>query len=140
MVLSLSLSLSFSLCFTAIPAVCGSSRARGQMGAAATGLHHSHSNAGYEPHLRPMPKLGECWILNPQREARDQTLILTETSSLNHNGNTIAFFLLCADFHSITVFEQYFYYDNAFNTLFLPVSFQRSTPCSLLMHKILYQD
>ena len=32
-----------------------SSQARGRIGAAAAGLHHSHSNAGSEPHLQPMP-------------------------------------------------------------------------------------
>ena len=30
------------------PAACGSSQARGPIGAAAAGLHHSHSNAGSE--------------------------------------------------------------------------------------------
>ena len=30
-------------------------QARGRIGAVATGLHHSHSNAGSEPHLRPTP-------------------------------------------------------------------------------------
>ena len=29
-----------------------SSQTRGQIGTAATGLHHSHSNAGFKPHLR----------------------------------------------------------------------------------------
>ena len=29
----------------------GSSQARGQIGATAAGLHHSHSNARSEPHL-----------------------------------------------------------------------------------------
>ena len=33
------------------------SRARGQVGATATGLHHSHSNEGSEPHLGPTPQL-----------------------------------------------------------------------------------
>ena len=36
---------------------CGSSQARGQIGAAAAGLHHSHSNAGSEPCLNPTPQL-----------------------------------------------------------------------------------
>jgi len=35
----------------------GGSQARGQIGAAATGLHQSHSNAGSEPHLQPTPQL-----------------------------------------------------------------------------------
>ena len=34
----------------------GSSQARGQIGAEAAGLHHSHSNARSEPYLQPMPR------------------------------------------------------------------------------------
>ena len=45
-----SLFFSFFL-FRAAPSVYGSSQARGQIRAAAAGLHHSHSNAGSEPHL-----------------------------------------------------------------------------------------
>ena len=41
--------------FRAAPAADGSSRARGQTGAAAASLHHNQSNAGSEPHLRPIP-------------------------------------------------------------------------------------
>ena len=36
---------------------CGGSQARGQIGATAAGLHHSHSNVGSEPRLRPTPQL-----------------------------------------------------------------------------------
>jgi len=43
--------------FRATPAAYGGSQARGLIGAAATGLHHSHSNAGSEPRLRPTPQL-----------------------------------------------------------------------------------
>ena len=39
------------------PAAYGSSQARGQIRAAASGLHHSHSNARSEPHLKPTPQL-----------------------------------------------------------------------------------
>ena len=35
----------------------GSSQARGQTGAAAAGLHHTHSNARSEQHLQPTPQL-----------------------------------------------------------------------------------
>ena len=41
----------------AAPAACGGSQARGRIGAVATGLHHSHSNAGSEPHLQPTAQL-----------------------------------------------------------------------------------
>ena len=34
----------------------GSSQAKGPIGAAAAGLHHSHSNMGSEPHLQSIPQ------------------------------------------------------------------------------------
>ena len=37
--------------FTAAPAAYGGSQARGWIGAAAAGLHHSHHNTGSELHL-----------------------------------------------------------------------------------------
>ena len=43
--------------FRAAPSAYGGSQARGGMGAVATGLHHSHSNAGSEPYLQPTPQL-----------------------------------------------------------------------------------
>ena len=36
---------------------CGRSQARGPIGAVAAGIHHCHSNAVSEPHLRPVPQL-----------------------------------------------------------------------------------
>ena len=47
----------FFLLFRAVSAAHGGSQARDQIGAVATGLHHSHSNTGSELHLRPMPRL-----------------------------------------------------------------------------------
>ena len=43
--------------FRTAPRAYGNSQARGQIGIAAAGLHHSHSNARSEPHLRPMWQL-----------------------------------------------------------------------------------
>ena len=43
--------------FRATPTAYGDLQARGQIGAAAAGLCHSHSNAGSEPRLRPTPQL-----------------------------------------------------------------------------------
>ena len=40
-----------------LPVACGSSQPRGLVGAVATGLHQSPSNAGSKPHLRPTPQL-----------------------------------------------------------------------------------
>ena len=39
---------------TAAPTACENSQARCLMGAAAAGLYQSNSNAGSEPHLRPV--------------------------------------------------------------------------------------
>ena len=47
----------FFLLFRATSTAYGSSQARGRIGAAATGLHHSHSHAGSELCLRPTPQL-----------------------------------------------------------------------------------
>ena len=41
----------FFLLFRAIPAAYGGSQARGVIGAVATGLYHSRSNAGSKPRL-----------------------------------------------------------------------------------------
>ena len=41
----------------ATPAAYGGSQARGLIGAVATSLHHSHSNAGSKPSLQPTPQL-----------------------------------------------------------------------------------
>jgi len=43
--------------FRATSAAYKSSQARGQIRAAAAGLHHSHSNAGSELHLQPTLQL-----------------------------------------------------------------------------------
>ena len=43
--------------FRATYTAYGGSQARGQIRAVAAGLHHSHNNAGSEPHPRPTPQL-----------------------------------------------------------------------------------
>ena len=43
--------------FRAAPVAHGGSQARGPIGAAAAGLHQSHSKAGSEPRLQPTPQL-----------------------------------------------------------------------------------
>ena len=47
----------FFLLFRAPPVAYGSSQARGRTGAAAAGLHYSHSDVESEPHLQPTPQL-----------------------------------------------------------------------------------
>ena len=49
--------LFFFSAFWAAPAAYGSSQARGQIRATAASPHHSHSNTGSEPCLRPTPQL-----------------------------------------------------------------------------------
>ena len=48
---------SFFLLFRATPAAYGGSQARGRIGAVASSLRHSHSNARSEPHVQPTPQL-----------------------------------------------------------------------------------
>ena len=47
----------FFFLFRATLAAYGSSEARGQIGDAAAGLGHGHSNMKFEPYLQPMPEL-----------------------------------------------------------------------------------
>ena len=47
----------FLFVFRATPAVYGGSQARGQIGAVAAGLYHSHSNTRSKLHQRPAPQL-----------------------------------------------------------------------------------
>ena len=44
-------------CFRAAPAAYEGSQAREPIGAAAASLHHSHSNARSQLHMRPTPQL-----------------------------------------------------------------------------------
>ena len=46
-----------SFLFMTTPVAYGSSGARGQIGAAAAGLHHSHSHRGSQAHLQPLAQL-----------------------------------------------------------------------------------
>ena len=52
----------------AAPTAYGGSQARGQIGATAAGLHHSHNNAGSEPHLQPTSQL----TATPDRQPTEQ--------------------------------------------------------------------
>ena len=54
----------FPFLFRAIPAAHGSSQGRGQIGASAANLHHSHSNTGSKPHLLLRLQLAAAPILN----------------------------------------------------------------------------
>ena len=52
----------------AAPSAYGGSQARGRIGAVATGLRQSHSNAGSEPRLQPTPQL----TATPDRQPTEQ--------------------------------------------------------------------
>ena len=69
--------LFFFWLFRATPVACGSSQARGQIKAAAAGLHHSHSKAGFLTHwVGPGIEPTSSWILvrfittKPQQELK----------------------------------------------------------------------
>ena len=64
----------FFCLFRAAPAAYGGSQAKGQIGATAAGLHHSHSNAGSEQCLQPTPQLTA--MPDPQPTERGQGLSL----------------------------------------------------------------
>ena len=55
--LPFSLSFFFVCLFRAASLAYGGSQTRGQIGAAAASLHHSHSNMGSKPCLPPTPEL-----------------------------------------------------------------------------------
>ena len=77
----------FLYVFRAAPAAHGSSQARGHIGAVATGLHHSHSNARSEPSLRSAYTTAHsnAGLFNPLSEARYRTLILMDTSRVRYH-------------------------------------------------------
>ena len=87
--------LSFFFSPRATPAAYGGSQARGRIGVAS--LHHSHSNARWEPHLRPTPQPWQRRILYPLSKARDQTYHLRVCGQIRpcctHDGNSKRFFI-----------------------------------------------
>ena len=71
------------LFFSAPSAACGSSQPRGRIGATASSLHHSHSNLGSKPGLRPTPQLTAMPDPRRMSEARDRTPVLIDTSQIH---------------------------------------------------------
>ena len=84
----------FFLLFRATTAAFGSSQARGQIGAAAASPHHwgcadaSPCNWGSELHLWLHHSSQQCQILDPLKEARDQTHMLMDTSRVCYHWTT----------------------------------------------------
>ena len=68
----------FFFLFIATPVVHGSSSATGSIGAAAAGLHHSHSNVESEVQLPSTPQFAATLNPNPLSKARDGTYILMD--------------------------------------------------------------
>ena len=66
----------------------GGSQARGQIGASAAGLHHSHSNVKSELCLWPTPQLMATWDPDPLIEVRDRTQVLLDTSQVPYHWAT----------------------------------------------------
>ena len=71
----------FSFLSSATPAACGSSQARGWIGAVAEA--YTTATATPDPsHISDLYySLWQCWILNPLSKARDWTCIFTEATS-----------------------------------------------------------
>ena len=66
----------------------GSSQARGQIGATAASLHHSHSNGGSELHCNLHHSSWQRQIPDPQMEARGQICILMVRSRVRSRWAT----------------------------------------------------
>ena len=85
------------LLFRAILDTYGCSQAKGQIGAAASVLCHSHNNAGSKLCCDIYHSLWQHQILSLLSEAGDQTRILMDSSwvrnLLSHNRNYFFFFL-----------------------------------------------
>ena len=77
---NLSLHWGIFFLFRATPVACGSSQARGWIGAAAAGLRHSHGNARSEPHLPLMLKPVAMPDPQPTERGQDWIHILMDTS------------------------------------------------------------
>ena len=80
----------FSCLFRAAPTTYGGSWVKGWIKAVATGLHHSHSNARSELHLRPIPQLTAVPDpLTHWARPGGQTRVLMVTSQLCYHWATV---------------------------------------------------
>ena len=84
----------FVFFFRATLTAYGGSQARGQIGAVAADLHHSHSNSGTKLHLRPTPQL----TARPHTQPTEQD----QGSNLNPHGcqGTLRIFLFVLNWHA----------------------------------------
>ena len=102
--------LFFVFClFRAALVACGGSQAKGQIGAVAASLCHSHSNAGSEPQLQPTPQRWQCRILNPLRPGIEPTSSWMLVKFNNHQAmmgthGSISLNSICSLFISVSHF------------------------------------
>ena len=79
----------FFFLFVATLVAYGKSPDRGQIGAAAVGLHHSLSNPRSKPHLKSMPQLAGClthWA-RPGIKPKSSWTLCRVLNPLSHNRN-----------------------------------------------------
>ena len=107
----------YTFLFRAAPAAYGVSRARGQIGAVAVCLHHSHSNAGSEPHVQitlqfaaPVTHAAVCSNTGSLTHWRSLRIKLASSwifcrvlNPLSHNGISLFYICLRAFGVSMTV-------------------------------------
>ena len=75
----------FFFFFRAAPTAYGNSQTRGQIRAAATGLHHSHSNENPSHVFNLCHSSWWRWTLNPLSGTRDQTWVFMDTSWVHYH-------------------------------------------------------
>ena len=80
------------ICFIrASPEAYGSSQTRGQIRATASSLHHSHSNAGFQPRLQPTPQFTATLDSQPTDWGKGLSLhprgYQSDSFLLRHNRN-----------------------------------------------------
>ena len=99
----LSFSFSFFFLFRATSAAYGSSQPRGQIKATADGLCYSHSNAGSESRLQPIPQLTTMpgpWLTEQGQGSNPQPHgYKSDSFPLCDNGNSLFSF-----FHQLAIY------------------------------------
>ena len=79
--------------FRTQPVACGGSQARGRIGAAPAGLHHSHSNMGSKMHMQPTSQRMAGLDPQPTEEGQGSNLHLHRCQSdsflLSRDGNSV---------------------------------------------------
>ena len=85
--------------FLCVCVAYGGSQARGQIGAVAASLQHSHSNAGSEPCLQPIPELTET--LYPQPTDWGLSGYWSDLFPLRRNGNSFVNLFILAVWQSV---------------------------------------